>query len=212
MFKAYATVVLQSIRAGIKYRARLKAECKLQSFCERTMPLQLDLGAGGPGRPGTVGIDLSGKADLVWDLTDGIPCEKDTVTAIFSDHFFEHLQLVDVLALLKECHRVLTPGGRLRFTVPHIDPYVAPWLRGDFHFINSKITDVPHGQEDLYLTPFDRISWLLLRDGEHRSLFDRESILHKVRLAGFEQVSIDNFKPDLDRNPRFSSIYVEAFK
>ena len=66
--------------------------------------------------------------------------------------------------------------------------------------------------EELYNTCFDRISWLLLRSGEHKSMFDRESIVHKIHLAGFNQVKIDCFDPKIDLNQRFSSICVEAIK
>ena len=173
---------------------------------------RLDLGSGGKGRPGTIGIDLHPHADFRWDLTQGIPCDDNSVMKIFSDHFFEHLPLTQMVSLLRECHRVLIPGGRLRFTIPHIDPYIEAWLHNDYDFIASKINDIPPGLESLYATPFDRISWLLLRDGEHRAIFDRQSILHKVRLAGFGQVETSTFDPAVDLNPRFSSIYVEATK
>ena len=205
-------VVKQSLLAGKRQLTRSEAAFRLKQLWDKSGDLKLDLGAGGPGRRGTIGVDLHPNADMVWDLTRGIPCDDDCVSAIFSDHFLEHLSLVEVVQVLKECHRVLKPGGRLRFTVPHIDPYIDAWLRGDAAFIASKITDIPQSQESLYGTPFDRISWLLLRDGEHRALFDRESILHKVKLAGFEQVNTVKFDLDVDQNPRFSSVYVEAIK
>jgi hypothetical protein len=96
--------------------------------------------------------------------------------------------------------------------VPHINPYVNAWLEKDDDFIRSKIKDVPKEQAQIYSTPFDHISWLLLRNGEHKSIFDYDSILHKVRLAGFEDVRADVFRQDVDMNPRFSSIYVNAVK
>lgn len=172
----------------------------------------LDLGAGDSSHPNAIGIDLHQNADIRWDLTKGIPAPTNSIALITSDHFLEHLILSDVVFVLSECYRVLIPGGVLRISVPHINPYIEAWMSNDIDFLGSKITDIPLGQEELYATCFDQISWLMLRSGEHQSLFDRESIIHKVNLAGFNQVKIDSFDPSRDFNARFSSIYVEAIK
>jgi predicted SAM-dependent methyltransferase len=40
---------------------------------------------------------------------------------IFSEHFFEHLTMVEAMALLRECRRVLSPKGVIRIVVPDAD-------------------------------------------------------------------------------------------
>ena len=40
---------------------------------------------------------------------------------IYSEHLLEHLKVETGVALLKECQRVLEPGGRLRFAMPSLD-------------------------------------------------------------------------------------------
>lgn len=174
--------------------------------------LRLDLGCGMHARKGHLGVDLSSGADLYWDLTAGLPFEDATVDEIRSDHCFEHISLPKVVDVLRACHRVLKPGGVLDFTVPHIDPYLDLYARGDDEALKRLIFDVPTGTEELYATGFDRIAWLLGRDGDHRSLFDRASIVHKVRLAGFENVSTREFDAERDVNKRFSSVYVVAVR
>lgn len=174
--------------------------------------LRLDLGCGSFKRVGFVGIDLSPRADIQWDIRWGLPCEDNSVSDIRSDHFFEHLELTDLVDVLRECRRVLVPGGVLDFTVPHFDPYLEAYLHKDFDYLKERICDVPQGQETLYGTSFDRVAWLLYRSGEHKSLFDKESIVAKVKLAGFENVTTREFDPAKDTNPRFSSVYVVAIK
>jgi predicted SAM-dependent methyltransferase len=49
------------------------------------------------------------------DFADG------EVSFIVSEHFFEHLFLDDAVALLKECRRILKPGGVIRTCVPDAD-------------------------------------------------------------------------------------------
>jgi predicted SAM-dependent methyltransferase len=174
--------------------------------------LRLDLGANAVKREGYIGIDLAPASDLKWDLTWGIPFGDNRVREIRSDHFFEHLELPAVIFVLKECRRVLVPGGVLDISVPHLDPYLDAYARHDYEFLSAAIYDIPKGQEALYSTCFDRIAWLLHRAGEHKSMFDRESILAKVRLAGFVDVTTRTFSDTRDVNRRFSSVYVVAVK
>lgn len=174
--------------------------------------IKLDLGCGASKRPGFIGLDLNKAADLQWNILWGLPFDENSVFEIRSDHFFEHLELSDVVRIFSECRRILVPGGTLDFTVPHFDPYVDAYLRRDYKFLRERITDIPEGQEDLYGTCFDLISWLLHRSGEHRSMFDRDSILHKLKMAGFKKITIREFDPNIDVNWRFSSINVVAVK
>lgn len=183
-----------------------------QYHVNRDGPIRLDLGCGASKREGFIGIDLSPEADIQWDLRQGLPCKDNTVSVIRSDHFFEHLELKDLIKILKECRRVLISGGLLDFSVPHIDPYIQAYLNRDFDFLKEKIYDIPEGEKDLYNTCFDLIAWLLCREGEHKSMFDKDSIIAKVGFAGFDTVFTREYDPEKDTNPRFSSIYVVAIK
>lgn len=194
------------------YISKESHDKKIRKYTLYNYPIKLDLGCGSSKREGFIGIDLSPEADIQWDLTQGLPFEDETVSVIRSDHFFEHLELTDLIKLLKECRRVLIPGGTLDFSVPHLDPYLAAYLSKNYNFLRDKINDVPDGEEILYNTCFDRISWLLLRNGEHKSMFDKDSIIAKVKLAGFNIVTTREYDPKKDINPRFSSIYVVAIK
>ena len=173
--------------------------------------LMLDLGSGGPGRSGTLGIDLNPAADIIWDLQDNLPLPDNCVVKIFSDHFFEHLDPLIMLNLLKECRRVLKQDGILRFTVPHLDPYLQLYLEDNAVKLSEMIYDVPKDYDEIFDTAWGRISWLLYRNGEHRGAYDSKSIKHIVRLAGFTNVRQTSFNSDLDRNMRNSSIYIEAW-
>lgn len=65
------------------------------------------------------------KADLVLELpgwngdTMPIPLASDSVGGIYAFHFFEHFTGKRVIELLRECERVLHPGGVLNIVVPH---------------------------------------------------------------------------------------------
>jgi predicted SAM-dependent methyltransferase len=192
----------------IKLRGREKA-----GRLERTVdPIKLDLGCGTLKKNGFTGVDLSPAADLQWDINWGLPFSDCIVSEIRSEHFFEHLTPAELIGALRECRRVLVDGGILDFSVPHFDPYLEAYLKRNLNFLKEKIYDIPKGQEDFYSTCFDRIIWLLHRSGEHKCIFDRESILAKVKLAGFKNVTTRDYDPARDVNLRFSSVYVVAVK
>jgi predicted SAM-dependent methyltransferase len=52
---------------------------------------------------------------------DRLPFESSSLAFVYSEHFLEHLFLDEALSLLKECHRVLGPGGVIRTVVPDAD-------------------------------------------------------------------------------------------
>lgn len=52
------------------------------------------------------------------DLTKRLPVEDGSVDAVYSSHFFEHIYISEAETILRECHRVLRPGGVLRLALP----------------------------------------------------------------------------------------------
>ena len=52
------------------------------------------------------------------DLRLGIPFADASFDALYSSHFFEHVDRADLPALLAECRRAMKPGALLRVVVP----------------------------------------------------------------------------------------------
>ena len=87
--------------------------------------IRVELGCGTTKREGVIGVDrlpLPG-VDIVADMEQGLPFfESDSVDAIYSDHFFEHIGNFELL--IREIHRVLKKEGTLFLRVPHFsNPY-----------------------------------------------------------------------------------------
>jgi len=91
--------------------------------------------------------------------------EDCTFDLIVSEHFFEHLHLPDALALLRECQRILRPGGVIRTCVPDADlrSYAPPEMPG---------------------YPSSRVPWS--HHQKHRTRWSIFSLSEAVKLAGFE--------------------------
>lgn len=72
-----------------------------------------------------VGVDVSGRAVataaevyercLQADAGSCIPVADASVDAVVSSYFWEHVRPTEKPAILKECHRILKPGGKLVF-------------------------------------------------------------------------------------------------
>jgi len=75
----------------------------------------LNLGAGNSHVFGTIALDLP-----QWNAEhEPIPYKKESVDGIYAFHFLEHLRGEHVIEVLRECERVLKPGGVMTIVVPH---------------------------------------------------------------------------------------------
>ena len=83
--------------------------------------LKINLGCGPTIIPGWINLDREPKPGAhFWDGTLGIPAETNSISLIYSEHFIEHLSLEESSNLLRECVRVLCPGGIMRVSTPDI--------------------------------------------------------------------------------------------
>jgi SAM-dependent methyltransferase len=62
------------------------------------------------------------------DLRRPLPFATSSVDAIYASHVLEHLYVEDAERLLRECQRVLRPGGYLRLVLPDLRSMVAEYL------------------------------------------------------------------------------------
>jgi SAM-dependent methyltransferase len=84
----------------------------------------VDLCCGPRKRPGSVAIDIAAAPgiDIVHNLNiTPWPLESNSVSSISCEQGLEHL--LDVPAVMKECFRVLRPGGELSIVTPHFTCY-----------------------------------------------------------------------------------------
>jgi predicted SAM-dependent methyltransferase len=72
------------------------------------------------------GVDFACPA---WDIDKHV--ESNTVTDIFSRHFFEHLTFKQGGYLLEVWHNILKPSGRVEMLIPNMRVHVQQWLDKD---------------------------------------------------------------------------------
>lgn len=83
--------------------------------------VRVHVGCGTEAIAGWVNVDnkpLPG-VDRVLDVTEGLPWEN--VSAIYAEHFLEHLSLDQGLRFLADCRRALADSGVMRLSTPNLD-------------------------------------------------------------------------------------------
>src|SRR3954471_9291523 len=92
----------------------------------------LNLGSGPDQFGGFIGIDFFGaEGSYGADLRYPLLIDDNVVDGIFTEHTLEHLKYDDVSRLLRECHRILKPGGRIRVVLPDVSLFVRHYAEGD---------------------------------------------------------------------------------
>ena len=84
--------------------------------------MKLDLGCGKHKKEGFVGVDVFNfpGVDHVVDLGKGkLPFEDDTVDEVYANHFFEHLDIDDIVRLMSDIFRVCKNGAKVEIHTPH---------------------------------------------------------------------------------------------
>jgi predicted SAM-dependent methyltransferase len=75
------------------------------------LPCALQIGCGSNLKRGWVNVDFDEAADMRLDIREPLPLPGNSVTTIYSEHFFEHLSLQAGKRFLGECARVLIAVG-----------------------------------------------------------------------------------------------------
>ncbi len=141
---------------------------------------RLHVGCGSEAIAGWVNIDsrpLPG-VDRVLDVTSGLPFEN--VSAIYAEHFLEHLSLEDGLSFLSECRRALRDDGVLRVSTPNLD-----WVY---------LTHYRAGRSDEEESLRDCLQLNRAFHGwGHQFLYNPESLSAVLRASGFSSVRFERY-------------------
>lgn len=143
------------------------------------------------------------------DLTKVIPFEGNTIPAIYSSHFIEHLTRKDAVKLFNECFRVLEPKGIVRFCIPSLDDEVnriekaiIAYKNGDINEIQPYVTSKTVG----FRNRFSNLKFMY-------NFSEVESLLSGL---GFINTSNRRFGvgeiPDVENLDKRNGLFIEAVK
>jgi predicted SAM-dependent methyltransferase len=177
--------------------------------------LCINLGCGYRPMKGWVNVDRARgpEVQVVWNLTDALPFPDYSCSAVFSEHFIEHISKEKAAKFLGECHRVLKPGGVLRISTPDAELFLRSYA-GDKQFLAH-----PSFSQEID-TPIDRVNYMMREYGQHLWSYDEELLTLMLRRAGFAEVVRQRFGSSVHprmknidfKDREFESLYLEAVK
>lgn len=190
--------------------------------------MKLNIGCAEVIIPGWINIDRNaGAGVVVLDVTLGLPYADNSVEHIFSAHFLEHLDFGEGVLFLKECHRVLVPGGVCRITVPDMNLHMANWLRwkavGDDKIWTDYVTvdhyhNIYKGADNLFKILIQACDGV----GDHKALYTMSILWTRLLLAGFsdnnilsseyQQSIVEEMRGDKFDNRKDFTLFMEAIK
>ncbi|NTA39814.1 class I SAM-dependent methyltransferase [Agrobacterium salinitolerans] len=173
-------------------------------------PAKLNIGCGPVIFDGWINIDIDHvDADVNADVTKGLEFEDNSVSFVFAEHFIEHLPRVEAVKFLKECRRVMRPGGVIRLSTPDLDELVDAYIARDagrWGQLWQPINAAHMLNEAFY-------SW------GHQFLYNREEMTALLKEAGLPNIRWCNHRQSifkelsgLEARPFHNEIIVEAFQ
>jgi len=143
---------------------------------------------------------LRGKYYLNYDVSKGLPVRSNSIKEIYASHFIEHLTFNEAGFFLKECYRVLIPGGIIRLTFPDLKLWIDKYYQKDSVFFQDFYSIFPSFAN--LKTKGDILAGQMYGWG-HKWMFDFESLSRLYLNAGFKNVKEMQF-----RDSNISDIHV----
>jgi SAM-dependent methyltransferase len=169
-------------------------------------------------------------------LVDGrkkLPFKNHSVDYIYTSHFLEHLQRYQTKKLLRECKRILRPGGIIRICVPDIKLLSKKYVDGDRDYFLA-LEDFSSEKKELqsiadlfmqHIYGYDswskpsflqKIRRFFIRG--HLWMYDYDSLRFILEKTGFTEIKFcepaQGKTPDIDYLDvhKTTSVFVEASK
>jgi predicted SAM-dependent methyltransferase len=165
--------------------------------------------------PGYTSIDLRDQADVVHDIRLRWPFESSSAEVVYGSHILEHLTQREGQYCIRECNRVLEPGGILRLSVPDLYLFAEKYVHGDGEFYGQATRD---GRERFVGRTLSEKFMFVVSGQGHKYQYDFDSLSLLLRQCGFDQVERKQYRESdipeidlLDNRPE-QSLFIEARK
>ena len=183
----------------------------------------VNMGCGSNPEQGWVNIDGSAAADiqLFVEADTVLPFQANSVKAIFSEHFLEHIPLNVGRRFMNESFRVLKPGGIFRVVCPDLDVLASMITNknGDWKQLAQIYENIGDFRPNELTCAAQIINWSFYGHG-HCNLYNLEQLKKELENAGFTNVkrtpfgesSIADVAIEKRKGEAFYSLIVEAIK
>jgi SAM-dependent methyltransferase len=138
---------------------------------------------------------------LFLDATERFPIGDNSFDYIYSEHVIQHLPFRAGQIMLKECARILKPGGTMRISTPDLlklaslltEPDAAP--QKEYTRLASR-KYIPDNTALLPAFVVNNFFW----DFTHQFVYDPASMRHALERAGFDKITPAAIGQSTDKN------------
>ena len=205
------TTPLPSLRYALRTaRRRLRRGRIIERYLTENETRKLQLGAGDNVLPGWLNTDLHGyrRADelVLLDVRKPFPLPNASFDFVYTEHMIEHLTWTEGQSCLRECLRVLRPGGTIRLATPSLERLLGLYRGGEVaeHYLRWAVQtlepEVDAALPGIVINNFFH-SW------GHRFIYDPGTLEHALTTAGFvgvEERSVSELEGHLSERPEFN--------
>ena len=168
-----------------------RQQAVIEGYLSSNVLKKLQIGAQSNSISGWLNVDLLPKTNAVayMDATQRFPFVDNSFDYIFLEHMIEHIKFEEALFMLKECKRILKPGGKVRVSTPNLES-----LFDVFKNLEAKVNQeyvrfyidkfYPQG------TPADPVYVVnkLFYGFGHRFIHSESSLTYLLSSAGFQSI------------------------
>jgi len=188
--------IVRAARAGLldikKIYGFMTRRRKIRSYLYNNNQLKkLQLGTSNSPIIGWLNTDVlpTNRRVAYLDATRRFPFNDDIFDYVYSEHMIEHLEHQSAVFMLRECFRVLKPGGKIRISTPDLKVYTSLQSKektASQNFYVDWVTerfmpDVDYCKEVFLINNAFR-AW------GHQFLYDRETLKVTMTRIGFEDI------------------------
>ncbi len=162
----------------------------IQDYLAKSSSPKLQIGASNGSLPGWLSTDIrpSGEEVIYLDATKPFPFPSASFDYIHCEHMIEHISQRDGLNMLKECRRVLKPGGVLRLATPDLAFILGLYQNASedqkkyVEWVTAKfLPEQTEAKASLVINNAFR-AW------GHQFIYDAENLEQALRKAGFTEI------------------------
>ena len=176
---------------------------QIARYCAAHAVRKLHVGCGHNLLDGWLNADVSPEHSCVLylDATAPFPIADATFDYIYSEHVIQHFPFRLGQVMLRECCRILKPGGVLRLSTPNL-LCLASLLTERHGAAQTEYTRlvsdkyIPENTGHLPAFVVNNFFW----DFSHQFVYDPESMLHAMKRAGFATIEAVKIGASADEN------------
>lgn len=196
----FAKGVIDTLKS---FYVRLNSYWRIKNYFKNHNIKKLHLGAGTNILEGWCNTDIipNLKIGVFLDARKKFPFKDNSFDYIFSEHMIEHLKLRDGIHLIKECFRVLKPGGKLRISTPSLG-YLIELYNPEKNEIQKseimRIVDMVFSDIKIYQDTF--VINNFFRNWGHKFIYDYKVLCELMKREGFANTRQCQVKESSDKN------------